>query len=61
LDSIIPTDSARLQIVLSVVIGNFTISLPAGPQTNIESGGGRIPQPRVFGQGTELLMVVQRL
>ncbi|KAJ7916264.1 cytochrome P450, partial [Mycena leptocephala] len=41
---------ALIKIVLSVVIGNFAISLLAGPQTNIESGGGRIPQPRVSGQ-----------
>ncbi|KAJ7683519.1 cytochrome P450 [Mycena rosella] len=50
-----------IKVVLSVVVSNFTLSLPEGPQTVIETSGGCIPRPRVSGQGPELLMVVRKL
>ncbi|KAJ7499889.1 cytochrome P450 [Mycena latifolia] len=50
-----------IKAVLSVIVSNFNLSLPEGPQTIVESTSGRIPQPRVSGQGSEVLMVVRRL
>ncbi|KAJ6544347.1 cytochrome P450 [Mycena capillaripes] len=47
---------ALIKVVLSVIVSSFTVSLPEGPQSTVESIEGR---PRVSGQRTELLMVVQ--
>ncbi|KAJ7815964.1 cytochrome P450 [Mycena olivaceomarginata] len=52
---------ALIKVVLYVVVSNFTFSFPDGPETISESTGGRIPQPRMTGGGTELLMVVQSI
>ncbi|KAJ7740567.1 cytochrome P450 [Mycena metata] len=50
-----------IKIVLSGLVGNFMFALPEGLGTIVESTGEGVPQPRVAGQGTELLMVVRRL
>ncbi|KAJ7124478.1 cytochrome P450 [Mycena epipterygia] len=50
-----------IKIVLSVIVKNFAFSLPEGPHAIIETTGRCVPQPRVSGQGSELLMVVRKL
>ncbi|KAJ7039377.1 cytochrome P450 [Mycena alexandri] len=52
---------ALIKIVLSVIVRNFMFALPEGLGTIVESTGDGVPQPRVAGQGAELLMVVRRL
>ncbi|KAJ7775681.1 cytochrome P450 [Mycena maculata] len=52
---------ALVKVVLAVIVGGFTLSLPEGPQTVVESTGGHISQPKMPGRGSEMLMVVARV
>ncbi|KAJ7174633.1 cytochrome P450 [Mycena filopes] len=53
---------ALIKIVLSGIVGNFALALPEGLGGIVESPAGEgVPQPRVAGQGAEVLMVVRRL
>ncbi|KAJ6473134.1 cytochrome P450 [Mycena sanguinolenta] len=49
---------ALIKVVIYSIVSKFTLSLPDGPKTIIESTDGRILQPRMSGCGTEVLMVV---
>ncbi|KAJ6596760.1 cytochrome P450 [Mycena sp. CBHHK59/15] len=51
---------ALIKVVVCVIIRNFTLALPEGPQSIIQSTGGYIPRPRICGQGSEVLIVVRK-
>lgn len=59
---ILLTMSNRNQVVLSVLIRNFTFEFPDGPQTKLGIAGGILPRPKILGEeGSRVPLLVRRV